>query len=86
VLEVFTSKSIYYECQQERERFENIVNTLEGAIFAIRTGIEALEWVNWGFVVFILPMRLVILCFDDSKSFIGSVVTEALQVYTKLHL
>jgi molecular chaperone Hsp33 len=28
VLEVFTSKSIYYECQQERERFENIVLNL----------------------------------------------------------
>jgi hypothetical protein len=30
------------------------LNTLEGAIFAIRAGIEALEWVNWGFVVFII--------------------------------
>ncbi|CAC9436061.1 hypothetical protein [uncultured Gammaproteobacteria bacterium] len=30
------------------------MNTLEGAIFAIRAGIEALEWVNWGFVVFII--------------------------------
>jgi molecular chaperone Hsp33 len=28
VLEIFTSKSIYYECQQERERFENIVLNL----------------------------------------------------------
>jgi molecular chaperone Hsp33 len=33
VLEIFTSKSIYYECQQERERFENIVLNLGEEFF-----------------------------------------------------